>query len=386
MGDRLAQVAAQARAVADAWSPPGAPASWWLTAALLRGIADDEVLLGIAAELPPDRQPALLLSAAVRWLAADRGGELARYFPEPGGAQPAEDAGFRPALAAFARAERAELTRLCAGHRYQMTEVARCLDVLPVLAAVAADDPRPLALVDLGTGAGLGLWPDRYAYRYRLPDGSERQCGDAPLRLACEVRGAAPPVPPSPPAIATRVGVDIEPHDLADPATRAWLAACVPPEAGAVHRFAAAVELALADPAPMVRGDVVDALPEVVAGLPSDTLVCLVDTYVHVFLGPQRLAAFHAVLAGLDRDVEWVSVDPLVPLGPEARTTVQGLDVPEHWITENRDGGVFGVIGRVSVRDGVRRGAVLGRAHPSAAWLDWLPGRRPAAARSRAGP
>ncbi|MCE3552604.1 DUF2332 domain-containing protein [Pseudonocardia sp. RS11V-5] len=372
MTDRTAQVAAQARAVADAWSAPGAPPSWWLTAALLRGIADDEVLLGIAAGLPLDHQPALLLSAAVRRLAAERGGALADYFPVPGKAQPEQDDGFAPALAAFARAEREGLARLCAGHRYQMTEVARSLDVLPVLAAIAAEDPRPLALVDLGTGAGLGLRPDRYAYRYRLPDGTELRCGSGPLELSCEVRGATPPVPPQPPVITARVGVDVEPHDLADPATRAWLAACVPPEAGAVSRFATATELALADPAPIVRGDVVDALVEVVAGLPPDALVCLVDTYVHVFLGPERLAAFDDALVRAGRDLEWISVDPLVPLGPEARATVQGLDVSEHWIAENREGGVFGVIGRVSVRDGARHGTVLGRAHPSAAWLEWL--------------
>jgi hypothetical protein len=41
-------------------------------------------------------------------------------------------------------------------------------------------------------------------------------------------------------------------------------------------------------------------------------------------------------------------------------------------VAENRAGGVFGVIGHVRVRDGVRSGAVLGRAHPSAAWLDWV--------------
>ncbi|WP_433504700.1 DUF2332 family protein [Pseudonocardia halophobica] len=374
MSERTAQVVSQARAVADAWSAPGAPASWWLTAALLRGIADDEVLLGIAADLPPDRQPALLLSAAVRKLAVERGGDLARYFPVPGEPQPAQDAGFTPALAAFARTEQEELARLCAEHRYQMTEVARCLDVLPALAVIAAEDPRPLALVDLGTGAGLGLRPDRYAYCYRLPDGRELRCGAGPLELSCEVRGVTPPVPPQPPTITARVGVDVEPHDLADPATRTWLAACVPPEAGAVSRFATATDLALADPEPIVRGDVVDMLVDVVAGLPPDALVCLVDTYVHVFLGPERLAAFDDALARARRDLEWISVDPLVPLGPEARGTVQGLDVPDHWIAENREGGVFGVIGRVSARDGERRGTVLGRAHPSAAWLEWLPG------------
>jgi hypothetical protein len=100
-------------------------------------------------------------------------------------------------------------------------------------------------------------------------------------------------------------------------------------------------------------------------------LVCLVDTYVHVFLPPADLARFDDLLVALGRDVDWVSVDPLVPLGPQARQTVQGLPVPQMWVDENRDGGVFGVIGHVRVRDGVRTGSVLGRAHPGAAWLEW---------------
>ncbi|MDN5933078.1 MAG: hypothetical protein L0I24_18765 [Pseudonocardia sp.] len=74
---------------------------------------------------------------------------------------------------------------------------------------------------------------------------------------------------------------------------------------------------------------------------------------------------------GRQRDLEWVSVDPLVPLGPDASRTVQGLDVPPEWVQDNRAGGVFGVIGRVSVRGGHRSGTLLGRAHPGAAWLEW---------------
>jgi hypothetical protein len=254
-----------------------------------------------------------------------------------------------------------------------MNEVGRCVDVLPVLGRIAAAETRPLALVDLGTGAGLSLHLDRYRYTYRAP-GGERAVGDpaAGVQLSCAVRTGEPPLPPSVPVLADRVGIDVEPLDLADPATLAWLAACIPPEAGAVTRFAAASALARAEPARTVRGSLLDALPAVVAELPPDALVCLVDTYVHVFLPPADLDRFDALLLGLGRDVDWVSVDPLVPLGPDARHTVQRLAVPESWVAENRAGGVFGVIGHVRVRDGVRSGAVLGRAHPSAAWLDWV--------------
>ena len=176
------------------------------------------------------------------------------------------------------------------------------------------------------------------------------------------------------PTIASRVGVDSEPLDLADPSTAAWLAACVPPEAGAVTRFAAAAALARAQPAPMVRGNLGDVLPGVIAGVPPDELVCLVDTYVHVFLPPDELARFDALVdrIGRDRDLEWISVDPLVPLGSDATRTVQGLPVPDGWLADNRAGGVFGVIGRVSVRGGQRTAALLGRAHPGSAWLEWL--------------
>lgn len=367
----MSTVANEARAIADAWSAPGSPPSWWLTAALLSAVAEDEVLRDIGAAIPPDRRPALLLSAALTAVATEGADPVRRYFPVPGGTQPPDDGGFRPALAALVRDRRERIAELCARHRYQMNEVTRSIDVLPVLGAVAAETGRPLALVDLGTGAGFGLRPDRYGYEYTLPDGSVRAVGSGPLTVRCTVRGTAVPPLPDGLSVTARVGVDVEPSDLADPATAAWLAACVPPETGAVTRFAAAVDLARAEPAEIVRGDLLEVLPAVVARLPADTAICLVDTYVHVFLGPERLARFRELVTGLGRDLDWVSVDPLVPLGPEATTTVQGLDVPPHWLAENRDGGVFGVIGRVSVRGGVATAQLLGRAHPGGSWLEW---------------
>jgi hypothetical protein len=366
-------VADQAMAIADAWSPPDAAASWWLTAATFTAIAREDVLLDLAAAIPPDRLPPLLLAAVLEYLvAAEPDAPIARHYPVPGGAQPPSDPGFGAELAAFAAERRDEVMRLAGLHRYQMNEVGRCVDVLPVLGMIAAAEDRPLALVDLGTGAGLGLHLDRYHYTYSRSDG-EQAIGDpdAAVRLSCVVRSGEPPLPSAVPPLAHRVGIDVEPLDLADPATLAWLTACVPPEAGAVTRFAAASALARAEPVSSVRGGLLDVLPAVVAAMPADVLVCLVDTYVHVFLPPADLARFDDLLVALGRDVDWVSVDPLVPLGPQARQTVQGLPVPQVWVDENRDGGVFGVIGHVRVRAGVRTGSVLGRAHPGAAWLEW---------------
>jgi hypothetical protein len=371
-----AVVAAQAKAIADAWSPPDAPQSWWLTSATFAAIAKQRVLLELAVAIPPDRLPPLLLAAALEYLVrAEPDAPIARHYPVPGGEQPPPDPALGAELAAFAAARSDRIAQLCEAHRYQMNEVGRCVDVLPALGMIAAADDRPIALVDLGTGAGLGLHLDRYRYTYRAPDGATRTVGDpaAAVHLSCDVRAGAPPLPTSVPVLADRVGIDVEPLDLADPDTLAWLAACVPPEVDAVTRFAGASALARAEPAPTVRGSLLDVLSDVVAGVPHDALVCLVDTYVHVFLPPADLARFDALLTeiGRKRDLDWVSVDPLVPLGPDARRTVQHLDVPPQWIEENRKGGVFGVIGHVRIRDGARTGTVLGRAHPGATWLEW---------------
>src|SRR6476620_7349378 len=97
------EVAEQARAVAAAWSPAGAPAGWWLTAETFTAIAEEPVLLDLAVEVPTERLPPLLLSAAITRLVTELQPEpLAGYYPRPGGSQPPRDDRFRPALCAFA--------------------------------------------------------------------------------------------------------------------------------------------------------------------------------------------------------------------------------------------------------------------------------------------
>ena len=136
-GTQRSVVAGQAMAIADAWSPPDAPPSWWLTAATFTAIAREDVLRGLAAEIPPDRLPPLLLAAVLQYLVAEAR-TLARHYPVPGGPQPPSDPGFGAELAEFADARRDRVRELAGRHRYQMNEVGRCIDVLPVLGRIAA--------------------------------------------------------------------------------------------------------------------------------------------------------------------------------------------------------------------------------------------------------
>src|ERR1700761_5742066 len=166
-GTDPALVAGQAAAVAAAWSPADAPASWQLTAAQFAALRDDPELLAVAAPIPPDRLPALLFTAAATALVPEVTPQPLRdWFPRLGEPQPTLPIGFADHYRAFCLAHRDRLAELCAAHRYQMNEVGRCADVLPALAP-AVNEQREMVLIDIGTGAGLGLHLDRYEYRYR---------------------------------------------------------------------------------------------------------------------------------------------------------------------------------------------------------------------------
>ena len=368
------EVRAQAQEVAAGWSPPGAPSSWRLTAALFEAIAADDELLEQLAVLPPSRLPALLASAAVAFLVRrDRPVPLASYFPEPGGSQPRFDDGFFPAFRAFCAARLEDLIEVCRRRRYQMNEVARCTQIVLGIAAASGRSAGPVALVDLGTGAGLGLQLDRYRYRVGADTYGPATAG---LSLACDVRGPIIPPPAELPRIASRVGVDLDPVSLEDPAARAWLQACTPPEASALSRLAAAVNIARRNPEPVITGDVIDALPGVLASIPRQQRIIVADAYMAVFLPEDRRARLAGILAqaGRDRPVTWLSLDPLVPLGPSGRDSVQGLPLPPGLIRDYQRGGVFAVLGARIFDEAGDRGYLLARAHPSGGWIQWLSG------------
>jgi hypothetical protein len=366
------EIRAQALEVAAGWSPPDAPDSWRLTAALLQTIAAHEELLSRLAMLPPDRLPALLASAAISFLVRrDRPVPLAGYFPEPGARQPRFDDGFYPAAREFFSARLDDIAAVCCEHRYQMNEVARCTQIALGIAATAVSRADPIGLADLGTGAGLGLQLDRY--RYRL---GARAFGppSAALCLSCEVRGPHQPPPAGLPPIAERAGIDLNPIDLKDPAARSWLEACAPPESSALTRLTAAIEVTRQHPVKLVAGDVVEVLPGVLDRFPPGRSVTVVDAYLAVFLPPEQRQQLVGILAaaGRTRPVTWLSLDPLVPLGPTGHDSVQGLPLPASLVRDYQQHGVFAVLGARTFHGDTDRRRLLARAHPSGQWVEWL--------------
>jgi hypothetical protein len=364
------EIRAQALEVAAGWSPPDQPESWRLTAALFTMIAGHDELLAALAALPPERLPALLASAAFTLLV--RRGEptpLSCYFPVAGRPQPPLDDGFGPAAADFVSARLPEIMAVCASHRYQMNEAARCTQIALGIAAVHGQEP--IALIDLGTGAGLGLQLDRYRYEI---DGQRTGPPAAGLTLTCEARGDRRPPRPELPALAVRAGIELDPVDLGDPAARAWLEACSPPEASALTRLELAIDVSRQSPARIVAGEAVVALPGVLASVPPELPLIVTDAYLAVFLSPADRAKLFTILseASRTRPVTWLSLDPLVPLGPFGRDSVQGLPVPASLVSDYQEHGVFAVLGARTFDRATEGGTLLARAHPSGRWVEWL--------------
>jgi hypothetical protein len=372
----IARIRDEALQVARGWSGPDAAPTWRLTASLFECLANDAQLSELASSIPPERLPALLFVASVRLVAARHRGEpFVAYFPTAGGDQPPLDDQFAGRYRAFCLEHRDELAQVQGQRVYQMNEVARCTQVALAVGVLQRMRPgRNIALVDVGTGSGLGLYLDRY--HYRLSDGRQWGASVSQVRIDCELQGPLRPLLPPPATIDHRVGVDLNPLDLDDEEERAWLAACIPPEAGALRRVASAVEVARTGDAPIVRGDAHHLLSEVLGAVPAGLLVVVVDSYTAVFFDDtlQRHTGEVISRLGRERDVAWVALDPLVPLGTRARRTVQGVDAPIHLVEQNRRGGAFAALSLVAHLDGTASSRLLATAHPSGTRMEWLDG------------
>ncbi|MEU8786337.1 DUF2332 domain-containing protein [Streptomyces sp. NPDC048637] len=205
----------------------------------------------------------------------------------------------------------------------QTNEPARCATLLPLLARL----PQPLALLEVGTSAGLCLHPDRYRYRYVGEGGDGGRAGalrtevgapESPLVLTCRTEGTPGELPAELPdrlpQIVWRAGIDLDPLDpVAEPDDLRWLQALVWPGDGErAARLSAAVEAVRSAPRPrMVRGDLIDELPALAAEAPPEATLVIFHSSVLAYLPPARRQEFtrlvRSLLDGRPGGGHWIS-------------------------------------------------------------------------------
>lgn len=238
---------------------------------ICRGVADDPELVAALDRLPRANRIPNLLLGVVRLL----GGPVADYRS------------FRAWTSANWSAVAAEMLV----RSTQTNEAGRCATLLPVLGGL----PGPLSLIEVGASAGLCLQPDRYRYSY--DGGPEIGPADSPVLLSCRTSGSVP-VPTAVPDVIHRVGIDLSPLDPSSPDDLAWLEALVwPGQPERLDRLRAATTVAARDPAPMVTGDLIEVVQDVVDACPAGSTVVVFHTAVLVYLSAADRRRFAATMA-----------------------------------------------------------------------------------------
>ena len=238
-----------------------------------RGVADDPEVLAWLGTLPTIKRQPNLVFAAARWHGA----------PAPG---PYAD------LRRVLLGQEPDVRATVMARATQTNEVGRLATLVPVLALVEG----PLALVEVGASAGLCLFPDRYDYAWP-PLGGLRGSG-GPV-LTAQASGPVP-LPARHPEVAWRAGIDLNPLDVTDPDATAWLENLVWPEQDERReRLRAAIDVARPDPPLLVRGDLLDHLPDLLEqAAPHGTPVVLHSAVVAYLDEPGR-RRFHALMTDL---------------------------------------------------------------------------------------
>lgn len=343
----LQQVADSFRAIAEVRAAGGYAPIYQQMAA---GVATDPELLTIAAAAQPGQNPPSLLLGAAQYLVADHPDHpLIRFYPILTGQQaPGHDP--YPALRDFVLAQHEQITQLVATHLVQTNEPARSAYLYPaLLTAQHLGSGQPLALIEVGSSAGLTLVPDRYSYNY----GAAILHGDStsPLRLHCALRGSVSPPLDGSLRIVWRTGIDLHPLNLGDTADRRWLRALIwPDHPDRAERLDLAARAAARGPLPHIhQGDAAECLPELVAQAPEDATVVVFHTAVLAHFTQQARTAFEQRLheVSAQRPITWIQGEPRPDQQPRLR------------LAQLNDGRL-------------RADHPLGRYHPHGAWLEWV--------------
>lgn len=285
------------------------------------GIGQGGEIADRIAALPPRQQQPNLLFAAARWA----GCPLAPFTEVRG----------------WLLAHWDEIVEVGRTRSVQTNEPNRCATLLPQLARIEG----PIALLEVGTAAGLCLFPDRYSVRYRTPTGEhlvDPPSGPSPVVLACTLDDEAS-LPTRSPEVIWRRGIDLHPIDAGDPDAIAWLATLIwpgPDHDARAARLRAAASLVAAAAPEIVAGDLLARLVEVAASAPREATLVVFHSAVLLYLDPAQRRAFASLVGGLSeqigRRVRWISnetsgtlpeIDAQLPAGiPLDHTFVQTID------------------------------------------------------------
>ncbi|MBY6052836.1 DUF2332 domain-containing protein [Cytobacillus firmus] len=162
----------------------------------------------------------------------------------------------------------------------QTNEVRRCAYLFPVFAYIYQQTKKPLALIEIGTSAGLQLLWDKYSYSYGT--GETYGNPNADVHLSSEIKGSQVPIfPEEMPPVASRIGIDLHINDLNIGEDFLWLKSLIWPEHEERRTlFEKAAQCVRENPISLIEGDGVELLPGLIEGIPDEHSICVFHTHV----------------------------------------------------------------------------------------------------------
>ncbi len=321
-----------------------------LYVSLAMRVAEDPEILTIAARAwEKDALPNLFFSAVHFLLLKGEHHQLAAFYPSLNNNSKHYDLAY-PYFRSFVLEHKDEIDRIITTRFVQTNEVGRCAILVPSFELVARQAKnRPLALVEIGSSAGLTLLWDRYHYQYN----KTLQCGDpnSPVQVKCLLRGEKrPPVPNRFPEIASRLGVDLNPVDIDDPENVQWLRALVWPEhQKRAHQLELAIRVARHAPPQIVRGDALELLPSLIKLVRDDSQLCI----------------FHSFTLSLANGKPRERLELILAKASEKRHLFHiSLEWPKKSETP--------LLSLASLSNGENTEKVLARCNAHGEWLEWL--------------
>lgn len=313
---------------------------------LAAGIGADDEMRALAGRVRPGQPHANLILAGVHFLLL-RGAEhpLKRFYPSVGGTVSAEGEDPFPDFRDFVERHREAVTRMIETRVTNTNEIGRSALLHAGFRAIAAEANAPLGLIEIGPSAGLNLIWDRYGVDY---GGAVRVGENAPLVIACELRGdKRPPAGPAP-RVASRAGLELNPVDLSDAEDRDWLRALIwPDQVARLKRLDRAIELFAAEKPPIRAGDALELLPDALAALPRDAAPVVYHTIAVYQFSKEMREALESIL------------------------TIAGLRRPVWRLSFEFDVSLY-VLSIIRYRDGTREETKLAHCHPHGTWMEWL--------------
>lgn len=247
---------------------------------LCLGMAEDDRLLEIVRAVPIGQPAPNLMLAAVHFLLLSGGQhELSRYYPTCTQDPLPPDYAF-PAFKAFCLENESAIRELLATRRVQTNEVRRCGYLLPAFGFIHQQIAhQPLAIIEVGTSAGLLLNFDRYSYDF----GMGRICGQphSAVRIQSDWRGASrPQFLERLPEITDRIGIDLHVVDVNEEQESHWLRSLIwSDQPTRMQLLDAAIRQFKVTPATLLQGDAFDLLPSALDAISEESLACVLHCH-----------------------------------------------------------------------------------------------------------